>query len=241
VIGDNEVWRSTFGGLKTLEDKTLDDILDALKQALANNCESVRAAVKENGHLRLQLRLYTAPVENRVLALSAFQRMGIPAIIPPVKLETETQCLTAKLVMSPPIDFSEDEKEYFWRMVDTTLDIPPVERSDAESGNGRAYLELLIEPGSSFMSEPVESEPGSACSLTYDDERMSIDPQIVYTPPVNPWSIENEPATPVSIELSAVDAETQCDREPVEAKPQIEYGDQSSQTDPVRFADVSSI
>jgi hypothetical protein len=113
VIGDREVWKSTFGGLKTLEDKTLDDILDALKQALANTCENVRAAVKENDHLRLHLRLYAAPVETRVLALSAFQGMGIAAIEPPVKFEMETQCETAKLIVSSPRDFSEDEKEHF--------------------------------------------------------------------------------------------------------------------------------
>jgi hypothetical protein len=139
VIGDHEVWKSTFGGLKTLEDKTLGGILDALKQALANNCENVRAAVKENDHLRLQLRLDTAPVEERVLALSAFEGMGIAAIEPPIKSEIETQCKTAKLILSSPRDFSEDEKEHFRRMMDTNLNIPPVERSDTESGNGRVY------------------------------------------------------------------------------------------------------
>jgi hypothetical protein len=87
VIGDHELWKSTFGGLKTLEDKTLGGILDALKQALANNCENIRVAVSENDHLRIQLRLYTAPVEKRVLALSAFEGMGIATIEPPITIE----------------------------------------------------------------------------------------------------------------------------------------------------------
>jgi hypothetical protein len=162
--------------------------LDALKQALANNCENVRTAVKENDHLRLQLRLYTAPVEKRVLALSAFEGMGIATIEPPIKFAMETECETAKLLLSSPSAFSEDEKKHFWPMMDTSLDIPPVERHETEPGNGRACLELSIEPGSSYMVEPEDSEPDRSGSLPLDD-------QIVYPPPLGLW-IEDDPPTP---------------------------------------------
>jgi hypothetical protein len=60
-------------------------------------------------------------------------------------------------------------------MMHTTFGIPRVERSDTESGNGLAHLELAIEPGNSFVVALVASEPGSARELTFDD-------QIVYPP-----------------------------------------------------------
>jgi hypothetical protein len=54
--------------------------------------------------------------------------------------------------------------------MDRALGIPPVERSDTESGNGLAHLELAIESGNSFMVAPVASEPGPARELTFADQ-----------------------------------------------------------------------
>jgi hypothetical protein len=115
-------------------------------------------------------------------------------------------------------------------MMDTGLDIPPSEPSDTESGNGRACIELSIEPGSSYIVEHEDSEPDWSRSLPLDE-------QIVGPPPLGPW-IEDQPLTPGLINSDVVDADTQCVPEPLDVKPQIEYGDQSSQTDPGKLVDV---
>jgi hypothetical protein len=66
---------------------------------------------------------------------------------------------------------------------------------------------------------------------------LPLDDQIVCPPPLGPW-IEDQPRTPGSIKSNVVDADTQCAIEPLHVKPQIEYGDQSSQTDPIKLFDV---
>jgi hypothetical protein len=138
--------------------------------------------------------------------------MRIAAIEPPVEIEIESQCETPKLEISSRRDFSEDESEYFWRISDITLDIPLLERSNAESGNGPAYLAMVIEPEKTFVVKPVASELGSARSLPLDD-------QIVNSLLPEAWPMEDETSIPVSCAIPFVDADPQYQPRPIDVKP----------------------